>query len=182
MPASMKSKTYTPSIVATSNDVLCCKCTCQCGSQKGERVLCVHILPLLFLLTLFLFEHLAEHMLLEFAACLNAEIWENNEWSEEDKECMNIILMEAAGEPMSSADTDKMSIKDLLAKFEVGTEKRRTWKQRVKAPPKASELGPIHKMNFMSSSKRAACAVKKCKDASEMEDAAVGEVVWLEEV
>ena len=121
-------------------------------------------------------------MLLEFAACLNAEIWENNEWSEEDKECMNIILMEAAGEPMSSADTDKMSIKDLLAKFEVGTEKRRTWKQRVKAPPKASELGPIHKLSFMSSSKRAACAVKKCKDASEMEDAAVGEVVWLEEV
>lgn len=41
----------------------------QCGSQKEQRVVCVHNFPLLFLLTLLLFDGLAEHMLLQLAAC-----------------------------------------------------------------------------------------------------------------
>ena len=74
MPASMKKMTYYPSIAATSNDILCCKCTCICGSQEDQQVVCVHNIPLLFLLTLLLFDHLAEHMLLELAACFNGDI------------------------------------------------------------------------------------------------------------
>jgi cytochrome b subunit of formate dehydrogenase len=55
------------------------------------------------LLTLLLFDGLAEHMLLELAACMNAEFWDKSMWSEQDIEWMKgsiITLMEAAGEPV----------------------------------------------------------------------------------
>jgi hypothetical protein len=76
IPASMKNDVYKTGIVATAKDILCCKCSCKCGSDGKERIVCVHNLPLLFLLTLLLFEDLAEHMLLEFAACMDSNIWD----------------------------------------------------------------------------------------------------------
>ena len=65
----------------------------------------MHILPLLFLLSFLIFEDLVEHMLLELAACMNAVIWEQSVWCEEDFEWMKtsiISLMEAAGEPVGT--------------------------------------------------------------------------------
>ena len=79
-----------------------------------------------------------------------------------------ITLMEASGEAEISGDAENMSIKDLLMNFEVGTEKRKQWKNRVKTPPKPSELGPISRINFMSTSKQAACAVKRLVKGKEM--------------
>ena len=147
--------------------------------------MCVHDLPLLFLLTLFLFEHLAEHMLLEFAACLNGEIWENNKWSEEDKEWMKQSIVYLWKQRVSRC-AQLMLIKRASKTYFQSSK----WARRSDGhgssvskhhPSKASELGPIHKINFMSSAKRDACAVKKCTDASEM-DGATAEVQWLEEV
>jgi len=83
---------------------------------------------LLFLLSLLLFEDLAEHILLELAACLNADIWDKTSWSEEDVDWMKqsiIVLMEAAGEPIGTHDTSVLSIEQLLEAFVVGTEKGR---------------------------------------------------------
>lgn len=55
VPASMRKKVvYNPGIVFTATQVLCCKCNCQCGSENDERIVCVHIFPLLFLLLLLL--------------------------------------------------------------------------------------------------------------------------------
>jgi len=127
IPASMKKNIYNAGVVATADAILCCKCTCQCGSQNKERILCVHILPLLFLLSLLLFEDLAEHMLLELAACLNADIWDKTSWSDEDVDWMKqsiIVLMEAAGEPIGTHDTSVLRIEQLLEAFVVGTEKK----------------------------------------------------------
>jgi hypothetical protein len=84
IPASMRQNVYKTGIVATANDLLCCKCTCECGSQKEQRIVCVHILAVLYLLTLLLFEALAESMLLEFSACLGAAIWDESKWDEND--------------------------------------------------------------------------------------------------
>ena len=169
IPASMKKQVYECGVVATAKDILCCQCGCQCGSKGKEKQVCVHILPLLFLLTILLFEDLAEHMLLELAACMSSDIWDKSIWSDDDIEWMKrsiITLAEAAGEPV---DTHKQTddIEDLLEKFVVGTQRRKTWKQRIKTPPKPSELGPVHKMKMESTAKLASSAVKRCTDMSE---------------
>ena len=78
-----------------------------------QRLLCVHILPLLFLLSLLMFEDLAEHMLLELAACMNADIWDQSIWCDEDFEWMKtsiISLMEAAGEVVGTHDSSSVTV------------------------------------------------------------------------
>eukprot|EP00956_Cyclotella_meneghiniana_P040674 scaffold202164_cov66-Cyclotella_meneghiniana.AAC.2 len=164
MPASMKKNIYESGIVATTNDVLSCKCTCQCGSQNEQRIVCVHNLAVLYLLTLLLFEDLAEHLLLEFAACLSADLWEVDKWSDNvmnDLRDSLVTLMSAAGEPVDKINDD-CSLKDLLENFVVGTERRKAWKQRIKDPPKPSDLGPISEKLFKSTSKQAKTATMRC--------------------
>ena len=166
IPASMNKKVYECGVVATANDILCCQCSCQCGSKGKEKQVCVHILPLLFLLTILLFEDLAEHMLLELAACMSSDIWDQTVWSDDDKEWMKwsiITLAEAAGEPVGTHNQTH-DIKDLLQKFVVGTERRKAWKQQIKTPPKPSELRPMHEMKFESTTKKASSAAKRCTD------------------
>lgn len=78
VPASMKSEVYQSEIVVTPTKILCCRCTCPCGSQTVERVVCVHNLPLLLNVSVFIGECLGEHLLLEMAACWNSEAWDKN--------------------------------------------------------------------------------------------------------
>jgi hypothetical protein len=68
IPASMKQSIYETAVAATLKDILCCKCTCQSGSQGEERVVCVHTYVGLYLLSILLHKDLAEHILLELAA------------------------------------------------------------------------------------------------------------------
>ena len=42
VPASMRKKTYQSEVIATAKSLLCCKCTCQCGSHGEQRIVCVH--------------------------------------------------------------------------------------------------------------------------------------------
>lgn len=85
VPASMKNCSYKSEIVFTPTKILCCKCTCPCGSQNQERTLCVHNLPLVYSLTLLMFRDLADHILREFAACMHSNIWNNGVWTTEDQ-------------------------------------------------------------------------------------------------
>ena len=132
IPASMKSSVYSSEIAVTPTKLLCCKCSCHCGGQGNERVVCVHNLPLLFLLTSFLFDALAENLLCDFAACMRSTTWDEDIWSNEEKSGMkqNIVhLMEASGDEVISRELEKTSMIDLLDKFLVGTEARKKWKQ-----------------------------------------------------
>ena len=163
IPASMKSSVYCSEIAVTPTKLLCCKCSCHCGGQGKERILCVHNLPLLFLLTSLLFDGLAENMLCDLAACLRGTTWDEDDWSNEDKLEMkqNIVhLMEASGEEIVSRDLDRTSMIELLDKFLVGTETRKKWKQKIRTPPKPSELGPVSKMNFISTEKQLVAVTK----------------------
>ena len=152
IPASMKRSVYISEIAVTPTKILCCKCSCHCGGQGNERILCVHNLPLLFLLTTLLFDALAENLLCDFAACLRETTWDEDGWSNEDKLQMkqNIVrLMEASGDKVTSRDLDRTSLLDLLDNFLVGTKTRKKWKQKIRTPPKPSELGPIAAMKFL---------------------------------
>ena len=63
LPASMKDNVYSAGVAATGSAILCSKCECRSGAKLGEKVVCVHILPILMKLSLLLFEGLAENIL-----------------------------------------------------------------------------------------------------------------------
>ncbi len=120
IPASMKASVYHSEIVVTPTKIVCCKCTCHCGSQANEQIICVHNLPLLVLLTSLPFEALAENLLCDLAACLRGDTWDEESWSndEELRIKMNIVrLMEAAGDEVTSQDLDLIWIEDLVEIF-----------------------------------------------------------------
>jgi hypothetical protein len=166
IPASMKKDVYDSEIAATSSSLLGCKCTCHCGSQGDERVVCVHTNVRLYRLSMMLHESLAENILCELTARLvdsvNGEstnvddeqwLWEMRNWSEDERSSIKTnvaLLMEAAGEFVSTEDLEAKSVPELLEAFAVGTQKRKEWIQSTKVPPKPSQLGPVAEMNFMS--------------------------------
>ena len=86
VPASMKNNIYATEVVATARHLLCCKCTCQCGSQDTQNITCVHILVLLYLLTMLLMEDLAEHLLIALASRVSGSIDNSPEDDEGDKQ------------------------------------------------------------------------------------------------
>ena len=111
-----------------------------------------------------------------------AEDKEKDLWTKDEIKRMKrdmVTLMDSAGETISQyKDVSTLAIKDLLAEFEVGTEKRKEWKQRVKLPPKPSELGPVTDYFFMSTARRARLAVKRRSDEHfQQSDEVNGEVV-----
>lgn len=111
-----------------------------------------------------------------------AEDEEKDLWTKDEIKRMKrdmVTLMDSAGETISQyKDVSTLAIKDLLAEFEVGTEKRKEWKQRVKLPPKPSELGPVTDYFFMSTARRARLAVKRRSDEHfQQSDEVNGEVV-----
>ena len=180
IPASMKKKVYETEIVATAKNLLCCKCACPCGSQEEQRIICVHTLVVLYLLTILMMEDLAEHLLIALAARISGAfdsadgddaeededwMWNMGDWSDDEVKKMKenvITLMEAAGETTSQQDVISKSLPELLQAFTVGTERRKEWRERSKVPPKPSELRPVHDIDWMSSAKRGKCTMRHC--------------------
>lgn len=156
VPASMKSEIYQTEIVATPTKILCCRCTCQCGSQDNERIVCVHSLPLLLKLSVFIGECLGEHFLLELTACWNSAAWEKTAWSDSELKSMkrDIVAIMAADDPsFDPTSTVSLSIDTLLQKYQVGTDSEKKWQKRTHLPPKPSNLCPIYKIPFKSTTK-----------------------------
>ena len=156
VPASMKSDIYRTEIVATPTKILCCRCTCQCGSQGNERILCVHNLPLLLKLSVFIGECLGEHFLLEFTACWSSAAWEKKGWSDSEMQSMkrNILALMVADDPsIDPMTTVSVTIDNLLGKYKVGTDGEKKWQKRTHLPPKPSDLCPIYKLPFQSTTK-----------------------------
>ena len=74
VPASMRKDMYETEVVATSTKLLCCKCSCPCGSNDDERIVCIHILVVLYLLSMLLIEDLTEHMLISLASRISGAV------------------------------------------------------------------------------------------------------------
>ena len=63
--ASMRKNTYNTKVAFSADDLIACQCSCKCGAEKNERILCAHPLVLMMDLFLLLFEGLAQNILLE---------------------------------------------------------------------------------------------------------------------
>jgi hypothetical protein len=152
VPASMKADVYETSVAHTANDLLAAECNCKSGSKDDDRVVCVHILPVPNKVTHLLYEGLAEHILIEFAASY-ASLHEN--WSDDIVEAVKssvLIIMEAAGETVSNQDANQLELDILLERFVTGTERVKTWNRRG-GRAKVSEQGPITKLSVSSPAK-----------------------------
>jgi len=127
----MKAAKYNTYAVFSSQGLIACKCNCQCGAAGGEAIVCVHILPLIFQLTLLLVEGLAENILLELCARMNTPETTEAHFQSNDilnmKKNINTLMTAAGGD--SVVDFSDKTVTDILSSFSVGTEKR---KSRVK--------------------------------------------------
>ena len=146
IPASMKACQYEPTVAFTSEGLLSCTCTCKCGGDHDDRIVCVHILPLIFQLAILLVDGLAENILLELRGRIKATdesegLLGGNDATEKMKR--SIFLLIAATGDTSSFDSSS-SIFDLLSHFSVGTENR---KKHNIGPPDPNLVGPIRNLN-----------------------------------
>ena len=69
----MKNQLYDVTVAVTNADIVCTQYSCSAGSTGGERVVCVHILPVFYLLSMLLCDGLAQHILIEL--CIR---WNND--------------------------------------------------------------------------------------------------------
>jgi hypothetical protein len=128
--ASMKQQSYAVFVCFSAKQLVACRCTCQAGCQGQERVMCVHILPVLYQITLLLFEGLAEHAIIEIANAYKT--FANTLSKEQISEITKYILtLKRAAHQYKTTD-DLLSIEELLNDFNVGTEKRKY----ILPPPK----------------------------------------------
>jgi hypothetical protein len=67
MRASMKQNIYRCSICFNEETIIACMCDCKAGCEGNGRVVCVHILPIIYQITLLLFDELAHDILVEYA-------------------------------------------------------------------------------------------------------------------
>lgn len=116
VPASMMSDVYRSEIVVTPTKILCCRCTCPCGSQGVEWVVCVHNLPCLLNLSVFIGECLGEHLLMELAACWSSAAWDKSILSDSNLCSMkkNVFALMVTDDPSIDPNMAAVSIDDLL--------------------------------------------------------------------
>ena len=148
VPASMRKKCYPVEVGFTAHALVYCKCNCQSGSCGKFRITCVHILPVIYQMCLLVVDGLAEQILVELSSRLNIL---NESYSDSDFDVESIIsLMSATGENTSILDK-KLPIKDLLEKFTVGTDKRKSISTGL---PHPAFVGPIKDILKVSVEKR----------------------------
>ena len=61
----MKQEVYDVTVVFSKRGILACECGCKSGSKGLDKVVCVHILPVLMQLVVFFIEDLGENLLVE---------------------------------------------------------------------------------------------------------------------
>ena len=144
IPASIKNEVYPVRVAATRYDLVCCECNCNAGSTGDQRVVCVHIMPVLYMLSMLLCDGLAQHILIEL--CTR---WDNNlerlmkvtgkQYAMRDS---ITALMSTEGEPEDKIyiARHKHTIGEMLEYFSVGTERK-----KLVAPKKQIRICLNHK-------------------------------------
>ena len=157
-PSYRQDVTYSPAVAFTANDLLAASddSECKAGPTGDNRHICVHIPPVLVLLTLLLFDGLAEHFLVELA-----ERWNDADecaLTSEQKQKMLLALRDLVAASGTSWKSDSVggeaalsacgSVSSLLNSFLVGTERR---KSRTRgAPPLPSETKPFREYTIVN--------------------------------
>ena len=162
IPASMKSNIYDVEVAVTKDDLMACRCDCQSGGTGNERVACVHVLPVLYQLTMLLYGGLAQHILIELS-----QRWNNNVESivegQKEKVVENILtLMRTEGDTETKINQAKKAptISAMLKSFAVSTERM---KLAIPPLPDPNELIPLRKLKLDSTTAKAKAVMNPVK-------------------
>eukprot|EP00562_Extubocellulus_spinifer_P004368 CAMPEP_0178524518 /NCGR_PEP_ID=MMETSP0696-20121128/29687_1 /TAXON_ID=265572 /ORGANISM="Extubocellulus spinifer, Strain CCMP396" /LENGTH=485 /DNA_ID=CAMNT_0020155861 /DNA_START=142 /DNA_END=1598 /DNA_ORIENTATION=+ len=159
MQPSFKDGRYDTKVAFTKSAVVACACSCKAGAdckKKDQKHVDVHILPIMHLLVLLLFDGLAEHILIELAAR-----WKSVDDSVEARDTMmdaietlNLAARSRGGRAPTERSSDA-TVSKLLDGFLVGTERPK----KTPAPPHPRSLCPL------AAQKKFVSYVKKGEDA-----------------
>ena len=137
----MKQQCYDTTVVFSKSGILACECDCKAGSKGLDKVVCVHVLPILMQFVVFFIEDLGEHLLIELCNRWSGSLDEKLSSYLNQIKCYILQIMDSIG--CASNETSKArlasSIKEMLDSFCVGTEK----KKNIPLPPKDDELCPL---------------------------------------
>lgn len=132
-------------VIFTKDVIVSCTCTCKCGSHDDQRVVCVHILPIIYKITLLMYRGLAEHMLVEFRVHFQSRdllTYDNSQL------CIlkQAILILKKATIKYSLDDDTKNFGSLLESFAVGTDRSK----RIKLTRNPSTMIPFCTMDHRS--------------------------------
>jgi hypothetical protein len=149
--ASMKSDIYEVSVMFNMEGVVACKCTCKAGGGGKERVMCVHILPVIFQLSMLMYDGLAEHFLCELCNDWNiafeVAVDDLNDTVKQSFKQNLLKIKQATGYDLADYESDlKRSVTELLQPYNVGTEVGKI----PPPPPDPATLGPIRQLDMRS--------------------------------
>ena len=164
--ASMKGDAfYASSIAVTRNSMAATSCTCKAGSQGLNRGVCVHNLPLILQLVLLLVDGLTNHILVELCHRWSTHLESKIDGLGKIDMCKKAILtlMKANGSENTSSLLH-LSIKEILEKFNVGTEKAKSF---AYSEPKDSELVPLRLLDLSSDNLKAKEKLKSLQSEEE---------------
>jgi hypothetical protein len=144
--ASMKKDKYKVKVTFNNSGIVCCGCDCKAGGYNNDKIICVHILPVLLQYTILLFDGLAEHVLYEMA-----NEWYTFETVQLSNGLLEVLyaalqkLLSASSRSVSSIDlqidaqTMRHKIIEILNIFKVGTLEYKPGP----GPPNPNTLGPL---------------------------------------
>ena len=143
--ASMHKRTkYESGVCVTSKTLVSTKCSCRIGNKvNGNKILCIHNLPLVYSTKFLFYDGFAQHLLLEIANRWDNAIEKMSERIDKSEIKKDFTaLMRAAGEDEEKiqAYATLSSFSAMLDKFSVGTHKS---KLRFYPKPSENEVMPL---------------------------------------
>jgi hypothetical protein len=143
--ASFKQNEYITKICFNHEELLACSCGCRAGCEGDGRVICVHVLPLIYQITHLLFDGLADSILVEYA-----NRWKSvhsyefiHQHHDEIKD--NVMLLKTASQQYEIHE-DNLEIHEILENFLVGTSKPK----RYQTATDYSKLTSLREQNLSS--------------------------------
>ena len=155
VPPSFKTEApYGVQVVVCNEGIVACRCSCKAGSQGCNRHVDVHVLPVLYQLTLFLIECLAEHLLYEVGQWIKDG---GNCLSESQEQILHTAITKLLKACVvsttkhegttSTEELNTLSVKTILERFALGTEQA---KRTCPPPPDRSNLRPLRYCSFQN--------------------------------
>ena len=136
IPASMKKEVYSGETVVTKDKLVVACCDCMSGGNKNDPTAkkssaCVHTPVRAFLLTMLLYQGLAQHIMAEFASKVTTADVETSIWNADQIKSMknSIRLLVAASGDLLGDDKirDDSTIYDMLESYRTGTQRSKEW-------------------------------------------------------
>jgi hypothetical protein len=167
--ASMKQDIYDVKVCFNKTTIISCSCTCKCGGQGQQKIICIHILPVLYQISLLVFEGLAENILVELAAYVSKK--NESTFTESNVfDLLNItssfIFCATKTQPYIPECSGLSALKQVLHVYSVGTNKQR------KPPQEPTDRNQLKSLRELD---RRSCITKAAQRVSALNtDANIG--------